>query len=74
MFGQVGILVKDVENVSLSQLVETAVAGVRSLGLADLVEGDQLVVLQRRKATSATQVRGGVRRGVDRPENRPFTK
>ncbi|GLI64206.1 hypothetical protein VaNZ11_007398 [Volvox africanus] len=56
VFGQVGVLVKDVENVSISELVETAVSAARSLGLANVVEGDQLVVLQRRKATSETQI------------------
>ncbi|GLC61308.1 hypothetical protein PLESTB_001741900 [Pleodorina starrii] len=56
VFGQLGVLVKDVENVSISELVETAVSTARSLGLADVGEGDQLVVLQRRKATSETQI------------------
>ncbi|EFJ51783.1 hypothetical protein VOLCADRAFT_120419 [Volvox carteri f. nagariensis] len=56
IFGQMGVLAKDVENVSISELVETAVSAARALGLADVGEGDQLVVLQRRKASSATQI------------------
>lgn len=59
VYGQVGVLVKDVENVSISELVDIAVTAARSMALADVADGDQLVVLQRRKATSATQVRFG---------------
>lgn len=57
MFGQVGVLVPDIEGVELQVLVDTAVGALRAMGATNIQDGDQLVVLQRRKASAATQVR-----------------
>lgn len=57
VFGQVGVLVPDIESVELNKLVELAAAAARSFGLADVTDGDQIVVLQRRKASPETMVR-----------------
>ncbi|PNW83558.1 hypothetical protein CHLRE_05g234700v5 [Chlamydomonas reinhardtii] len=56
VFGQVGVLVPDIESVELNKLVELAAAAARSFGLADVTDGDQIVVLQRRKASPETMI------------------
>ncbi len=72
VFGQVGVLVPDIEGVELQALVDTAVGALRAMGATNIQDGDQLVVLQRRKASAATQVGargtgpGGQRWGEER--------
>lgn len=55
VFGLVGLLVPSIDG-DITALLGAAVAYARAAGLAEIADGDTVVVLQRRKATAQTQV------------------